>query len=390
MITAQEIKLKAQRRYAEYLKSLINESTIFPLVIPGNKTYNKSSMDEFRREISDISKDSKEKKGFGYTIEYQTIRTKSLGLQDLPIRVFFECEEDFILYIAKLEEVKAFKLNYKKILQLMPKLKTWIELNPLKVIDNATNWDSLLKVCQYFQTTPQPNLYIRELPILVHTKFIEQNKGVLRALLLEIIPEYCDPKQTNFENCFNLKAHESQVRFRILDSQLSSQYLLGITDLAIPLSQFKSLTLPIKRVIVIENKTSFYTALTLPDMSNTIVIFGSGYKIAELKQVTWFNDVELLYWGDIDSQGFEILSQFRSYFPHTNSLLMDEITFNLFFEQDSGTPTTINMENYLNDEEQYLYQRIRSNNWRLEQEKIPVEYVNKSLHEFYGLAIAKQ
>ncbi|MCU4408052.1 Wadjet anti-phage system protein JetD domain-containing protein [Acinetobacter junii] len=386
MITAQEIKLKAQRRYAEYLKSLINESTIFPLVIPGNKTYNKSSMDEFRREISDISKDSKEKKGFGYTIEYQTIRTKSLGLQDLPIRVFFECEEDFILYIAKLEEVKAFKLNYKKILQLMPKLKKWIELNPLKVIDNATNWDNLLKVCQYFQTTPQPNLYIRELPILVHTKFIEQNKGVLRALLLEIIPEYCDPKQTNFENCFNLKAHESQVRFRILDSQLSSQYLLGITDLAIPLSQFKSLTLPIKRVIVIENKTSFYTALTLPDMSNTIVVFGSGYKIAELKQVTWFNDVELLYWGDIDSQGFEILSQFRSYFPHTNSLLMDEITFNLFFEQDSGTPTTINVENYLNDEEQYLYQRIRSNNWRLEQEKIPVEYVNKSLHEFYGLA----
>jgi hypothetical protein len=71
-------------------------------------------MDEFRREISDISKDSKEKKGFGYTIEYQTIRTKSLGLQDLLIRVFFECEEDFILYIAKLEEVKAFKLNYKK------------------------------------------------------------------------------------------------------------------------------------------------------------------------------------------------------------------------------------------------------------------------------------
>jgi hypothetical protein len=124
-------------------------------------------------------------------------------------------------------------------------------------------------------------------------------------LLLEIIPEYCDPKQTNFENCFNLKAHESQVRFRILDSQLSSQYLLGITDLAIPLSQFKSLTLPIKRVIVIENKTSFYTALTLPDMSNTIVIFGSGYKIAELKQVTWFNDVELLYWG-VDAQGFEI------------------------------------------------------------------------------------
>ena len=64
---------------------------------------------------------------------------------------------------------------------------------------------------------------------------------------------------------------------------------------------------------------------------------------------------------------------------------MDEITFDLFFEQDLGTPTTIKVENYLNDEEQYLYQRISSNNWRLEQEKIPVEYINKSLHQFYTL-----
>ncbi|MFV5491888.1 Wadjet anti-phage system protein JetD domain-containing protein [Acinetobacter sp. ASP199] len=380
MITAQEIKLKAQRKYAEYLKSLITGGTIFPLDIPGNKSYNKSSMDEFRREISYISKDSKEKNIFGYSIEYQTIRTKYLGLQDLPARVFFECEEDFVRYISKYDEVEIFRQNYQKILQLIPQLKTWIELNPLKVIEHANNWDSLLKVCQYFQTTPQPNLYIRELPILVHTKFIEQNKGILRALLLEIIPEYCDPKQTIFEHCFNLKVYESQVRFRILDSQLSNQYLLGISDLAIPLSQFQSLSLPIKRVIVIENKVSFYTALTLPDMSNTIVIFGSGYKIAELKKVTWLDHVELLYWGDIDAQGFEILSQFRSYFPHAKSFLMDKITFDLFFEQDSGTPSIINVENHLNNEEQYLYQLVKSNNWRMEQEKITVEHVNKALH----------
>lgn len=380
MITAQEIKLKAQRKYAEYLKSLITGGTIFPLDIPGNKSYNKSSMDEFRREISYISKDSKEKNIFGYSIEYQTIRTKYLGLQDLPLRVFFECEEDFVRYISKYDEVEIFRQNYQKILQLIPKLKTWVELNPLKIIEHATKWDDLLKVCQYFQGTPQPNLYIRELPILVHTKFIEQNKGILRTLLLELIPEYCDPKQTIFENCFNLKVHESQVRFRILDPQLSNQYLIGISDLAIPLSQFQSLSLPIKRVIVIENKVSFYTALTLPDMSNTIVIFGSGYKIAELKKVTWLDHVELLYWGDIDAQGFEILSQFRSYFPHAKSFLMDKITFDLFFEQDSGTPSIINVENHLNNEEQYLYQLVKSNNWRMEQEKITVEHVNKALH----------
>jgi hypothetical protein len=31
----------------------------------------------------------------------------------------------------------------------------------------------------------------------------------------------------------------------------------------------------------------------------------------------------------------------------------------------------------LTDEEQELYEILKTNNWRLEQEKIPLEYVNK-------------
>ena len=37
-------------------------------------------------------------------------------------------------------------------------------------------------------------------------------------------------------------------------------------------------------------------------------------------------------------RGFEILSQFRSYFPQTQSLLMDRTTFDTYFEGDKGTP----------------------------------------------------
>jgi hypothetical protein len=104
--------------------------------------------------------------------------------------------------------------------------------------------------------------------------------------------------------------------------------------------------------LVVENKTTLYTTLTLPKMNDTIAIFGSGFSVFNLKNVRWFDNLKLLYWGDIDVQGFEILSQFRTYFPQTKSVLMDKQTFDKFFENDKGTQTNISTKLNLTDEEQ--------------------------------------
>jgi hypothetical protein len=56
----------------------------------------------------------------------------------------------------------------------------------LKYVDE---WADILRVCRYFQLHPRPNLYLRELPIKVHTKFIEEHKGILRELLEIVLPE---------------------------------------------------------------------------------------------------------------------------------------------------------------------------------------------------------
>ena len=145
------------------------------------------------------------------------------------------------------------------------------------------------------------------------------------------------------------------------------------------LSQFETLNLPIKKVLVVENKTTLYTTLTLPNMDRTIAIFGSGYSVLNLKNAHWLSNVELFYWGDIDVQGFEILSKFRSCFPHAQSLLMDKATFDKFFEQDEGTLTNISDELNLTEEEQQLYNLLRKNNWRLEQEKVSFYWVKEKL-----------
>jgi len=375
MISPNEIKVKAERKYIPFLQSLIMEQPFSRIIIRGDKSYSKS-LSEYEKEILALLNQSKEKKGFGYTIDFQTVKTKSIGKQSLPESIYFETEKDFLKYLSKEKEVELFMQNCRKVLSIFPELKDWIIQNPAKIIQNQGEWDGILKVCVYFKNTQRPNLYIRELPIKVHTKFIERHQSIIWDLLEVIIEPFVNTDVKDFEKRFNLKYKEPLVRFKILDKEVSTSYFSGVDDLAIPISQFERLRLPINKVIVVENKTTLYTTLTLPSMKNAIAIFGSGYSVHNLKSAAWLSKVDLLYWGDIDVQGFEILSQFRGYFPNTKSILMDKFTFEKYFEKDFGTPTNIAGQLFLNEDEQHLYNLLKTNNWRLEQEKIPFDYVN--------------
>jgi len=377
MITPSEIKKKTERKYISFLQTLVENIPFSRIDIRGDKSYTKSSLQEFEKEIQQIVSQSKEKKGFGYSLDFQKVKTKYLGVQDLPISIYFDNEKDFLKFLGKEKEVDSFKSNVEVILRKFPELKKWIIKNPKKVIDNTNEWESILKVCQYFKQNPKPSLYIRELPIRVHTKFIERNQSVIKELLDILISEHINKEEKQFEKRFNLKYAEPQIRFKVLDKTISNRFFSGLDDIAIPVSQFESLNLPIKKVLVVENKTTLYTTLTLPKMNETIAIFGSGYSVYNLKNVNWFGGLELLYWGDIDAQGFEILSQFRNYFPQTQSVLMDKDTFEKFFENDKGTPTNVSTKLNLTDKEQQLYDTLKTNNWRLEQEKISFNYVNE-------------
>lgn len=377
MITPKEIKDKTERKYISFLQSLVERRAFEKLVIRGDKSYTKSSLAEFEREIQLIHSQSKEKKGFGYSLDFQKVKTKHLGVQDLPISIYFDNEKDFLKFLSKENEVNSFKSNVDIILQEFPELKDWIINNSKKVIDNVNEWQNILQVCQYFKQNPKPNFYIRELPVKVHTKFIERNKGIIRELLDVLIYEHVNTEEKEFEKRFYLKYAEPQIRFKVLDKTISDRFFSGIDDIAIPVSQFEKLNLPIRKVLVVENKTTLYTTLTLPKMDKTIAIFGQGNAVTNIKNAKWLNDITILYWGDIDVHGFEMLSQFRTYFPLAKSILMDDQTFEKFFEDDNGTPTNISTSLNLTDEEQQLYIILKTNNWRLEQEKIPLDYVKK-------------
>jgi hypothetical protein len=165
-------------------------------------------------------------------------------------------------------------------------------------------------------------------------------------MLLDILlVDYINKDESNFEKRFNLKYREELIRIRLLDEQMAKKLFFGINDLSIPQSQFLSLNIPCKRVFVFENHTNFsniYNFLTLPYLTESIAIFGKGFQIGLLKHAKWLSDKQIIYWGDIDAHGFQILSQIRGYFPQTQSCMMDFDTFNAFKDLAiTGIDTTV-------------------------------------------------
>ena len=159
----------------------------------------------------------------------------------------------------------------------------------------------------------------------------------------------------------------------------------GVNDLSIPHTQFVSLNVPCKRVFVLENHTNFsniFNFLTLPHLAESIAIFGKGFQIGLLKNARWLSDKQIIYWGDIDAHGFQILSQIRGYFPKTHSCMMDFETFNDFKDLAiTGIDTTMPELAHLTPDEHQLFTHLLELNERnrLEQEKIPHAYAIKKI-----------
>ena len=371
MITPTEIRKKAENKYLTFLRSVIERQAFEPIVIVGNKKPSDDTA-RFEKELTELIAHSKEKKGYGYSIEYQKVKTRKHGEQDIPVSISFLTEQDYLKYIGKEQGTVGFRKDVERILSAFPELVEWVCRFPNKVLDNHKLWGDLLKVCTYFRGNPKPQLFIRELPIQVDTKFIERNKGIIKELLDIIIAKSVNPDETRFETHFNLRYDEPVVRFRVLDKAMSQVLFSGIDDLSVPINQFHEVGIPVEVVYIVENKMNM---LTFPPIQKSIVVWGHGFGVDILKDVTWLKSKKIFYWGDLDVHGFQILSEIRMHFPQVKSFLMDRATFDLFYEDAVGTETNVEKELCLTQEEKTMFEYVKENKFRLEQEKIPQEYV---------------
>ncbi len=392
MINPGQLLKKAMRPWADgsFLRGWLCNEDPFPLVVDFGKPSGRQLRDDFadvRKWIATLKHNSKENKGLGYTIDYRTVNHHQLGRQHLPHRIYFASRDDWLHTIGKEQAFNSFKRLAHLTSERQPELFSYLVNKPLKALAHRDDWARLLAVCRWFKDNPNPDRYLRQLDIPgVDTKFIETRKGLLSDLLSCVLDDTgMDHRVTGlarhgFERRFGLKYDQPQVRFRILDDKIAME---GLTDLCLPIEDVRSNDFGATAVFITENKIN---GLAFPPTAGALIIFGLGYGIELLADITWLSDKQITYWGDLDTHGFAMLSQVRGYFPQTRSLLMDRDTLlrhrHLWVTETPAKRFTGGLVN-LTGAENDLFCELKENRWgrdvRLEQERIAFSHLLQAL-----------
>jgi hypothetical protein len=326
------------------------------------------------RMVQRLRDGSKEILGYGYSVEWREIRSRKLGRNLFPQQIVFSCRDDLLRLIGKCREFSAFETAVARLRSEFPELQRWIESNIASLAATATELDGLLEVVRYFRNHPRPDCFARELPLSVDTKFVEHHQSILREWLDLVLPPHAiRSDEDHFERRYGLRYVEPQLLIRFLDDQVQRELGFPCSLLSLPLHVARDWRADNLRLLIVENKVNL---MTVPKLSRAIAVGGMGNGITLLQHLPWVAKVSVVYWGDIDVEGLEILSRLRAVFPQAQSALMDETTLAKWRSLlGKGTGRTPPMPPHLNENERAAFALCAEQNVRLEQERVPQNHV---------------
>lgn len=381
--SVEDIRRSAGNKYREFLREKVNETLLsspvsfFPWVYKGSKGKRGDSYKDSLSLYSVLYSSSREKTGRGYSLITEKVNTRSYGEQTVIKEIAILREDDYLSFIGKEKEYRIFfsslislKDAFLEYDYALSDLALWAtdNLDILSIKKEIGYYKDLVRVLDWLINNPESNLYIREIPLSVHTKFIEENEKSILSLYTAVTKK--DPL-SSFEETFSLKRKEHLVRYRMMNNREETG--LRVRDFA----TLKSVE--IKRVYVVENEIVY---LTFPLERESMIIFGGGFASSVLSSVEWLKTKEIYYFGDMDEHGYEILSIFRSHFPSTQSFLMDRETYRDHIEYGvRGKKSPAQYDDLLTEEEKSVLELLRCNpeKSRIEQERISLEYIKKHL-----------
>lgn len=380
-MTLDDLRNKATRKLNEVLRALIFDEPIFPMPIPVKKPKATAPLPEWRETNQLIRSQSKEALGYGFTVEWARVNSKRHGLNDFPVRLTFQCADDYLKYVEAEVEAKTVMENATVIAQFGPDASSWCASHLAMIRKPCATIQNAIKILAYLKANPRPGIYARQLSVQVPTKFFEQERGLLEALFEEFAPECLIQNAGGLEERLGLMTKESLIEFRTLDPDVQTLPFGHAMATARELTEKVAYFDAFETVIVVENHVPF---LILPELPKTLTIMGNGYAVRRLVDVLWLKEKRVLYWGDIDLSGFAILAQFRACHPHAESLMMDMNTWQHFSSQlqKHEAAQSINDSElyFLTPEERSMVEMLRGNSGaRLEQEHIDYEYIKTSI-----------
>lgn len=382
MIDPEEIRRKAIGLYPKFVSAWLAGEKYFPKVLKVNRRPDKN-LAVAGEQVERLRAGAKERRGFGYSVDWREVNARVHGKNEFPERVYIESQDDLLRLVGKQQEFAAYSAAVASIRERYPVLNAWIiNKRNYKVLARvADKVEGLLEVTDCLVDNPSPQKFARELPLSVDTKFIERHERILHAWLDIVLPPHeVRADETHFERRFGLRYDEPYFVLRFLDPALQVAAEVPWSECAVPMSLLTTLPPPGETVVIVENKVNL---LTLPPLSGAIGLGGLGNGVIDLRYLPWLRERRVWYWGDIDVDGFEILARLRKEFPEMQSVMMDEQTALVWGERIGSTcpERDISLPMNLSDAEQRAFTWCVEKNLRIEQEHIPQSYVREVLQQ---------
>lgn len=301
-------------------------------------------------------------------VEYKRVGGRLVGTNQIPARAWLDGYDQAWELLGTRRQVRRLTELAAQAKAECPRVASWLERHPLKALDLAADWPRLLATVRWIDERQPAGRYVRQVDVPgVDTKFIDKHKRVLTDLLdLQLDPSRIDQVAPDFEGRYGFARKPGYVRLR------TAAPGAPFSELTVRADEFTAAPPGIARAYIVENEITY---LAFPLTPDAIVIFGSGYAVNVPGGVAWLADLDLVYWGDLDTHGFAILNRLRHRFPHARSILMDRDTLLAHQSQwvTEPSPTKAALDR-LTPAEQELYADLVAGTFgasvRLEQERI--------------------
>lgn len=363
MLTPRDVVAKLERKWLDVLRAEVTGEALFPLQIPFGRPGTTGDFAAVRDGVQALVE------GQSWRIEWQDVQTRKWGAQRWPIRLWCDSAEHAAAAIGKSQQLQSFRRALGETRQCLPKLTEWMGVRPDRVVENIEEWSQLLLVCRYFDENPRPACYPRQIPLPISTKFVETKAGIIRELLDVVLGDRVNGDSESFAERFGLRSEPPRVRFRFLDAEVQRRASWPVSDCTIPIEALEAVIGHAKRILIVENRDVF---LCLPQLGDTVAVFGAGKAVALLASVQALRTADVVYWGDLDEAGYGILSNLRSFAPGAKSVFMDDAAWERWKSLAIvGRRDMAARLDRLHAAEMRAAEQVIAGPWLLEQERIP-------------------
>ncbi|MBT1161632.1 DUF2220 domain-containing protein [Bifidobacterium sp. SO1] len=239
--------------------------------------------------------------------------------------------------------------------------------------ENDVDFDLLLQVAEYCATHDVTGLRPRAVPLAGFSAKWLDRKKTKRRRAVELL---CGKRS------LELDERPRELRFRHLDPAR-----VPLPDAVVVRPWNDGVGLGIRYVVIVENKDTYQL---MPPIRDGLCVFGSGKAAVDgLRLLPWLFDerakhVRVVYWGDMDADGFEILSGVRELGIDCESLFMDHAAYDRYGRYGTNhdqadrplKPRQPKPAPGLRSDERELYEALCTGDGvpylRLEQERIPI------------------